>query len=466
MLKFLRARVAGLEVERDGLQAELDTITATIEAEKRSTPTEDEFSRFNEIRSKIDLKDAELSEVRDSLKAAEEAEVRADREAQARKELGQVGDAGEARARTSVVSEPNPVYRKDDTTNSYFRDLAVSSLPGMGHERAAAQERLVRSQETRAGDMTTVAGAGGEFAPPLWITQQFIDLARAGRVTADLTNKQALPSGVSSINLPKVSTGTAVGVQATQNSALTDTAMTTTSVSSGITTVGGKQIVSMQLLQQSGIPFDNVVLQDLAAAYAVKVDGQVLYGTNANGQVKGLVSCATNNAFTSASPAPASVTNADSLYYVVAKAAAAVQTSIYKPADALIMHPNRWAWILGSVDTAARPLVVPNGTGFNGVGTGGPGQAEGLAGTFGGLPVYVDANISTTANSATNQDEIYLIRRDECWLYESPVQSESFTATYADNASVLFRVLGYLAFIGNRRSGAVQSIRGTGLIAP
>jgi HK97 family phage major capsid protein len=465
MLKFLRARVGVLEAERDGLQADLDSITSTIEAEKRSTPTEDEFAKFNEIRGKIDAKDSELAEVRDSLKAAEEAEVRAAREAGTRKDLGQVGEAAEVRTRAAVVSEPNPVYRKDDTSTSYFRDLALSGMPGMGHERAEAQDRLIRSQETRAGDLTTVAGAGGEFAPPLWITSEFIGLARAGRVTADLTNKQPLPAGVSSINLPKVATGTAAGVQATQNSALTDTALTTTSVSSGITTVGGRQIVSMQLLQQSGIPFDNVVLQDLAAAYAVQVDSQVLYGSNSNGQVKGLVSCATNNAFTSGSPAPASVTNANSLYYIAQKAAAAVQTSIYKAPDAMIMHPNRWAWILGSVDSSARPLVVPTGTGFNGVGTGGP-VGEGFAGTFGGLPVYLDANISTTANSATNQDEIYLIRRDECWLYESPVQAESFTATYADNASVLFRVLGYLAFIGNRRSGAVQSIRGTGLIAP
>ena len=34
------------------------------------------------------------------------------------------------------------------------------------------------------------------------------------------------------------------------------------------------------------------------------------------------------------------------------------------------------------------------------------------------------------------------------------------------NASILFRVLGYAAFIPNRLSAAIQSIRGTGLIAP
>jgi HK97 family phage major capsid protein len=258
-------------------------------------------------------------------------------------------------------------------------------------------------------------------------------------------------------------------VQATQNSALSDTAMTTTSVSTGITTVGGKQIVSMQLLQQSGIPFDQVILQDLAKAYAVQVDTQVLYGTNANGQVLGLVGAATNTAFTSATPAPASVTNANSLYYTIAKAAAAVQTGIYEPANAIVMTPARWAWIVGSVDTAGRPLVIPNGANFNPLGTTGDQVAQGLAGYFGSYPVYTDPNVSVLANGTsgtTAQDEIYVLRTDQLWLYESAVQTESFTATYADNASVLFRILGYIGFIPNRYAAAVQSIRGTGLLLP
>src|SRR6185437_10769143 len=99
-------------------------------------------------------------------------------------------------------------------------------------------------------------------------------------------------------------------------------------------------------------------------------------------------------------------------------------------------------------------------TAFNPLGDGGDRpEAQGLAGTFGAYPVYTDPNIKTNANSTTNQDEIYVVRRDQLWLWESPVQSASFDATYADNASILFRVLGYMAFIGNRYAAAVQSIR-------
>jgi len=144
------------------------------------------------------------------------------------------------------------------------------------------------AQETRAGDLTTVAGAGGQFAPPLWLTQDFVALARAGRVTADLMNKDVLPSGVSSINLPTVTGGAATAVQATQNTNVQDTAMVTSSVASGITTISGQQIVAMQLIAQSGIPFDKVVLLDLARDYATKLDVQVISGSGAAGQLRGL----------------------------------------------------------------------------------------------------------------------------------------------------------------------------------
>jgi HK97 family phage major capsid protein len=444
-----------LKQRRSAIKAELEALVDAAEGEARSL-TADEDVIYTEKLAEMRKLDGRIAELQES----ELAEARA---AAHHVEAG----TDKVEARFSVTAEPNPVYRQDDASTSFFRDLATAQT-GRG-DVIGARERLARSQETRAGDLTSVAGAGGEFAPPLWQIENFIALARAGRVTADLCRHENLPSGVSSINLPKVATGAATGVQATQNSALTDTAMTTTSVSSGITTVGGKQIVSMQLLQQSGIPFDRVILQDLARAYAVNVDQQVLYGTNANGQVRGLVGVATNNAFTTASPAPASVTNANSLYYVVSKAAAAIQTTLFEPADSIVMHPNRWAWILGSVDANSRPLVIPAGPQFNGLGNPGAPAAQGFAGTFGGYNVYTDPNVSVTANGTsgtTAQDEIYVLRADELWLYESEVQAASFDATYADNASILFRVLGYLAFLPHRYTGAVQSIRGTGLLLP
>ncbi len=437
---------------REVRRAALEALLAAATTEKRGL-TADEQATYDAGYTAIKTFDARISDLRDQ-------EVRDVAAAAARVPAG----TPSAPTAGAQVVEPNPVYRRGGTDASFFRDKAAVMFDW--EDAKQARNRLVKSQETRAGDLTTVAGAGGEFAPPEWLIQDFVALARAARVTADLCNRNDLPGGVSSINIPKVASGTSTAVQATQNSALSDTAMTTTSVSSGITTIAGKQIVSIQWIRQSGIPADQIVLQDLAMDYAVQLDKQVLYGANASGELRGLVGVATNTAFTTASPAPASVTNANSLYYTVTKAAAKVQKTRFLPATAIVMHPDRWAWILGSVDTASRPFVVPEGTNQNPLGTTGSQVAQGLAGYFGALPVYTDPSISLTANSATNQDEIYILRQSDLWLWETPIEMESFDATYADNASILFRVLGFSAFIPHRYAASVQVVRGTGLVAP
>jgi HK97 family phage major capsid protein len=278
-----------------------------------------------------------------------------------------------------------------------------------------------------------------------------------------------LPSGVSSINLPTVTGGATVAVQATQNTAVSDTAMVTSSVTSGITTIAGRQIVSMQLLQQSGIPFDRVVLGDLARAYATQIDVQVISGSGASGQLRGLLNGAGVGAttFTSATPKVTSATAADSFYNKIIAAVASVNTNLFLPPTAVIMHPNRWAWVLEALDSQVRPLVVPNGPQFNGVGNSeGPDVAQGPAGSLSGLPVFIDPNIPVNLGAGTNEDRVFVLRQDQCWLYESELQSSSFDATYADQASILFRVLGYSAFIPDRYGKAVNVIAGTGLVAP
>jgi HK97 family phage major capsid protein len=450
---------------RDAKQVELDALLKSVEDsdEKRTAFTADETEKFNAI-------NAELKELDERIGELAEAEKRSDAAAEVRKAAGNRVAVGDG-----VTSEPNPVYRRDSHNVSFFRDLAgAASTSGLlSHGLPSADEarsRLAASQERRAGanitpDATTAATNGGEFAPPLWLVKEFVSLARPARPTADLMNRQALPGGVASINLPRLTTGTAVGVQATQGNNITEQAVVTDSVSSGIATLAGKSILPLQLLEQSGVAFDEVVLGDLARAYAVQANLRVLYATTGTGS--GLSSvAATDVAYTSASPKVASATNADSLYYQVTQAVAKIQAATFMTPDALVMHPRRWAWVLGSVDAQSRPLVVPAGPGVNQVGSGSQDAPQGFAGTFAGFPVYIDPSVVSNLGASTNQDEVYVLKRGEHWLWESPVQAASFDATYADNLSVLYRVHGYMAQIFNRRAKSAEVIRGTGLVAP
>ena len=363
-------------------------------------------------------------------------------------------------ARGQVTERENPVYRKGDTEVSYFRDLFTSRNMG---DQAAAQ-RMAASQETRAASST--AGSGGEMAPPLWLVQDFVALARAARVTADQIPTETLPAGVSSVNIPKITAGTTVGVTQTQNTTITEGTVTTTSVSSGIAEITGKQTVSIALLRQSGVSLDSIIIGDLAAAYATKLDVQIISGANANGELRGLVTAGTTVTYTSAAPAVVSVTAANSFYLKILSAQATMSGTRFMPADKIIMHPRRWAWVLGALDTANRPLVVPNGPAFNQVAEGAGFVSEGLAGSLLGLPVYVDPNIPTNLGVATNQDVVFVLRAADLRLWESAVETASFDATYAASNAILYRVLGFAAFIPDRHQASAQVIGGTGLTAP
>jgi HK97 family phage major capsid protein len=157
-------------------------------------------------------------------------------------------------------------------------------------------------------------------------------------------------------------------------------------------------------------------------------------------------------------------TNANSFYSALVRAVNSVSSNRYLPANAVIMNPQRWAWVLEAVDSSGRPIVAPSGASFNALATADSPQAEGSVGNLLGLPVYLDPNIPQTMNSATNQDAVFVLRTDDVWLFESSLETASFDATYADNASILFRVLGYSALIPDRYAASTSVILGTGLV--
>lgn len=425
-----------LRAQRDAAIAERD---ALLEGVTPESYTDELDTRAGELNASIRGFDARIADAEAAEKVAAEA-----------RKIANGPDV-------QVVSEPNPVYRKDNGREvSYFRDLYFS------HSDASARERLIQSQE-RA--LSTTGTAGGTFAPPAWLVEDYIAYARPARVTADLVQHDVLPGGVSSINLPQVTGGTAVAVVQTQNTGVQNTDMTTSSVSSGITTISGQQVVSLQLLNQSAIPFDRIVLGDLALASASQLDVQVLSGSGSNGQLKGLISAGTTVTFTSTVPAVVSTTAANSFYNKIINAATSVATSRYLPANAIVMHPVRWGWILEALDGQQRPLVTPNGPQFNGLAVTGGVAVQGEAGTLAGLPVYVDPNITQTRGVSTNQDVVYVLRTSDHWLYETAVEQTTWEATYANQNSVLFRANSYAAFL-TRYAGSAQIIDGTGLVTP
>jgi HK97 family phage major capsid protein len=445
--------IPDLKQRRGALKSEAEGILRRAELASRGLTS-------GETRS-FDDSMASIREIDERIEQLGEQDVRESAATEHRRLIGGGHSGG-------ITTRTRETYAPDNYRHSFFDDLFTAQRGD-----ASAALRLAQNndavRETRAGDLTTVAGAGGTFAPPAWLIDQFVALARPGRVTADLMHREPMPMGVSSLNLPKISGGTATGVQATQNSALTDTAMTTTSVSSGIVLIGGKQIISRQLLDQSpGGSFDRIVLQDLAADYAKQLNQQVISGSGANGQLRGIASVTggTTITFTTASPKVVDgTTAANSFYNVVIKAVTNVAQNRFAPATAIIMRPDRWGWVLEALDTSNRPLVVPDGPVFNGLGISSEPVAAGAAGTLAGLPVYLDPLVPSTWNSSTNQDAVFVLRSSDMWLYESELELQVFSETYADNFSLLARALAYSAFLPDRQPASVGVIQGSGLTA-
>lgn len=351
------------------------------------------------------------------------------------------------------VGKEEATYRPDNGT-SIFRDLYRQDDP-------AARARLDRHR-AEMRDLSSTDAAGGYLVAPLYLQNEFVNLARAGRVAVDALGARPLPPKTDSINIPTMATGVATANQA-DNAAVTETDATFGTIAADVKTIAGMQDVSQQLVDRSVPGIDSIIYADLLADYNVRLDTAVLTSTTANNE--GLLEADNANAVTYTDASP----TAGELYAKVADAIQRVHTSVYMPADAILMHPRRWAFFLAALDSSNRPLVVPSAQGpQNGMAVHGGVVSEGPVGSLQGLPVWVDPNIPTNLGSGTNEDRIIVLRRQDHFVWEdaSGPFLETFRETLSGNLTVRFRLHNYWAQQHERRSGSLSIIAGTGLATP
>jgi len=447
MIEALRARRKVDKAELENLSMRISAATA---------------SESRTMTKKFDAGMVELRAVDDRIEELEQQEAREGRAAAHRVEMNLPGGDNGSRFTTSGPSTYDDP-RQNREAPSFFRDL-IHAQRGSADaaDRLRTNNREMGSESRALGNTGAVGGSGGEFAPPAWLTQDFVALARPGRVFADRFHHEDLPSGVSSVNIPRISSGTTAGVQTTQNTALSQTDLTTAALSSGIVTIGGKQIVSQQLLDQSGIPFDQIILKDLSADWAKQLGTQAITGTGAAGQLRGYLTPASTNVQTWTQAAP----TAALFYSQLAKLQGAINASRYASPDTVVMHPRRWAWFASFTDSTGRPLVVPSSGGFNSMANPGASVAAGHVGSVLGMDVFTDPNVPVDLGAGTNQDVVAMFVADDVWLWESQLKAEAFTQPYADSLGVLYRVYNYAAMIPDRYLASLGQISGTGLVTP
>jgi HK97 family phage major capsid protein len=341
-----------------------------------------------------------------------------------------------------------------------MRQRAERSLDTIG----VPQERRGGVFETRVNPNRT-DGQGGYFVPPLWLVDQYIDLPRFGRTTANLCQNFELPAGTDSINIPKVATGTTTAIQTADAAAVSSTDLTDTSVTAPVRTIAGQQDIAMQLLDQSPISFDEVVFADLMADYNLKLDVQIISGSGASGQHTGILSTGSINSVTYTDATP----TLPELYVPLAQAASLVAKNRKMPATAAIVLPSIWYWATSQLDTTSRPLIVPPQVGFNPTATS-PATLAGVndgtpAGMLSmGLPAYLDGNVPSNLGAGTNETRIIVARFSDLYLWEGALRSRVLTEVLSGTLQVRLQVFAYSAFMAGRRPEAISVVSGTGLI--
>tara|TARA_R110002020_G_scaffold305802_2_gene521686 strand:- start:401 stop:1732 length:1332 start_codon:yes stop_codon:yes gene_type:complete len=439
--KLIEAREAKV-AELDGLVSELDEMEAGEEFDGK-------FARSNELHAEIKDMNEKIEEAREAaetLKAVKES----------RNALGvEDEDLGDKEA---VVEVNEPDLYREGGNHSFISDAWAARSGDF-----KAQERLNKHQDFEARDVGTGAFTG--LVVPQYLVDEYAPIARAGSPFYNAVPKKDLPAYGNKIEISRITTGSAAAQQASENSAVQETNMDDTLLTVNVDTIAGQQDVSRQALERGGQPgfsLENIIFQDLVAAYYTKLDNLMINGSGSSGQPKGIsqVSGINQTTYTDASPTVAE------LYPKLADAVQEINSNRFAPATAILMHPRRWGFLTAGVDSSNRPLVLPAGNNpDNAAGVGEAAAYGQVVGSILGLPVITDANIRTDLGAGT-EDAIYIAKVDDHIMFEDNLFQLKFEETNAGSLTTKMVVYGYVAFASGRYPKGISEIVGTGLIAP
>lgn len=371
-------------------------------------------------------------------------------------------------ARTGA--EPRTYNAENDRNGrTFIADVAASAL-GDWQAREKLGRHMTEERMERKGQWQDRATSTGSFVGltvPQYLTDFYAPNAKANRPFIEAVRKLALPEKGMTVNISRITTGSSADIQnnagtPAQNFAVSETNIADTLLTIPVQTVAAQQTMSRQAIERS-TGAEDVTMDDMMRAYYTKQDALFI-----NQATTGLSARATVVAYTTPGSA--------NLYGAMMNARSNVESILLDTQEGdqlVVMHSRRWASINSGVGpnfpflsqqpnsrylTAGEDYVQNYGPGYRG--------------NYAGLNVIVDNNIVTNLGGGTNQDEVYVVNRRECILWEDPSAPVLIRAEQTNAASlgVLFVMYGYMAYTFDRYQAAGQSaqqkISGTGLVTP
>jgi hypothetical protein len=417
-------------------------------------------SKKSEIDARVELRNARIVQL--------EADMRSDAAAtKMSKELRATGAAKPAYDNVARVGREERTYHpgNDPKGKTFLADLAGSAVGAFGANdrlNRHMQEEMVERAGTRWAERATSTGSFVGLTVPQYLTDFYAPNAKAMKPFISAARQMDLPAQGMVVNISRITTGASADVQAPQNNAVSDQDLADTLLTIPVQTLAAQQVMSRQAIERS-TGAEEVTLDDLMRTMYTKQDNLFI-----NQAVTG----ATNrfNSVTYSTPGNVQA------YAALLEARSNVESVLLdtQEGDQLaIMHSRRWASINSGSGTSFPFLSQqPNSryltAGEDAVANYGPGYR----GNYAGLNVIVDNNIPTNLGGGTNQDEIYVVNRRECIVWEDPTAPVMIRAEQTNAASlgVLFVMYMYWAYTFDRyQSGgfsAHQKISGTGLVTP
>lgn len=466
--------ILSIEVEReqavkkkDRAVAEVKTILAKARNEGRANLTDEEdadctaaFARRDTAKKELGGIDQKMANAKRAKEAEEDIEVGLqERRADPKTTAG----AKPSYDRVMRIGTEERTYHKGNCRGGgpFVRDVLAQYL----YRDLEAEQRLVRhmaEERVERGQYLERAAGTGAFAGltvPQYLTEMYAPAVAARRPFADVMTKLPLPANGMTVNISRITTSSSVALQASENTAVSETNMDDTLLTENVQTAAGQQTLSRQAIDR-GTGIEDVVLLDLQRRYATTLDSTII-----NQATTGLLAVATDVAYTDATPTAAE------LYPKVLAAAAGSEAALLGQAtpDVVVMHSRRWYW-LSSQMTSTWPMIANQGI---------PTQAAGVnyAERYGsgfrgllpnGMPVVVDNNMPTNLGAGTNEDSIVVAPTEESFLWEDTDAPQFIRAEQPAAASlgVVLVLYGYFAYTLRRYVNSHQEITGTGLITP
>lgn len=431
--------------------AKSDLIDATLNraADEGRDISDIELANIQALKLEIDKLDARIEQI-------SEIEVRKAKAAELAAAVD--GDVVETRAAAParVISE-EPTYH-ERSGNDFLADAIAAEFGGSyeARERIARYQR--ESMEKRDSGSSNFAG----LVIPQYLVSEFAGLRRPGRPVLDISTNAALPAQGMTVNIGRLTTGITSYVQASENSAPTESSPDDTLLTVNVNTVASMFDISKQaVLRGTGV--ETQLLGDAVRSYQSKLDSLAVNGSGTSGEHRGILNTSGINAttYTDASP-----TWAEFFPKLVA-AIQDISSNFYGGATHIVAHPSLIGCWLRALDSTNRPLFnATAGNPFNA-----PGTYDRPAYDMGGLqilgiPVIADANVPTNLGSGTNETAVIVGDFRESYIWEDNGGSPLYVRFEQPDGNIAIRtvVFGFSAYTAGKYPTAFSAITGTGLI--